>query len=151
MFMEEKNNNKIEVDAIDNVYKNAHIAIQSISDVLKMTEDEAFKKELKDEYDGYERTVDEIACYMREKGLEPKDINPFKKAMMWTSINMNAMTDKSTSHLADMMLKGTVMGISELMQLLSRDKGDLSEATKERTQKLIDLEESYEKNLKTFL
>ena len=46
MFMEEKNNNKIEVDAIDNVYKNAHIAIQSISDVLKMTEDEAFKKEL---------------------------------------------------------------------------------------------------------
>ena len=149
--MEEENKNKIEVDAIDNVYKNAHIALQSISDVLKITDDENFKRELNDEYDGYEHAIGKISAYMKEKGVEPRDINPIKKAMMWTSINMNAMTDKSTSHLADMMLKGTIMGISELMQLLSRDEGSLSEETREMTKMLIDLEEGYEKNLKNFL
>ena len=143
--------NKIEVDAIDNVYKNAHIALQSIADVLKMTDDECFKRELKDEYDGYEKAVGEVATFMKEKGLQPKEINPIKKAMLWTSINMNAMTDKSTSHLADMMLKGTIMGISELMQLLSRDRGSLSEETREKIKILLDLEEGYEQNLKTFL
>ena len=71
--------------------------------------------------------------------------------MMWTGINMNAMTDKSTSHLADMMLKGTVMGISELLQLLSRDEGSLSEETREQIRKLVDLEEGYEKNIKRYL
>ena len=143
--------NKIETDAIDNVYKNAHIALQSISDVLKLSEDEAFKNELKDEYDGYERAIGEISTFMKERGMEPKDINPIKKAMMWTGINMNAMTDKSTSHLADMMLKGTVMGISELLQLLARDEGSLSEETREQIRKLVDLEEGYEKNIKRYL
>ncbi|MBO7368713.1 MAG: hypothetical protein J6U25_00315 [Clostridia bacterium] len=143
--------NKIEIEAVDNVYKNAHIALQSISDVLNITEDDKFKQELKDEYDGYERAIGEISSFMRERFIEPKDINPLKTAMLWTSINMNAMTDKSTSHLADMMLKGTITGISELMQLLSRDDGSFSIETRNLIKMLVDLEEGYEKNLKNFL
>lgn len=143
--------NKIEIEAINNAYKNAHIALQSISDILKICEDDEFKQELNDEYDGYERAIGEISTYMKEHSIEPKDINPIKKAMLWTSINMNAMTDKSVSHLADMMLKGTITGISELMQLLSRDDGSLSDETRSKIKMLADLEEGYENRLKNFL
>ena len=142
---------KTEVDALDNLYKNAHIALQSITNVMDVCPDGEFKNELKEEYEGYDKRINEIAEYMRERSVEPKDINPFKKAMMWTSINLNALTDKSESHLADMMLKGTVMGISELMQLIGRDKGEISEESKREIRKLIDLEEDYEKRIKSFL
>lgn len=142
---------KIETDAIDNVYKNAHIAIQSISDVLPLVDDAEFEKELKDEYECYEREVGKIASFMKERSLEPKDINFFKKAGMWMGIKMNSLTDRSTSHLADMMIKGTVMGITELGQLLGRDDGDLSEETKSLVKDLLTIEETFEERLKKFL
>ena len=143
--------NQIEVDAIDNVYKNAHIALQSISDVLPLTSDAEFERELKDEYERYETKVGEISTFMKERSLEPKDINVFKKAGMWMGIKMNALTDRSTSHLADMMIKGTVMGITELGQLLGRENGSLSEETKFLIKDLISLEEDCESRLKKFL
>lgn len=143
--------NQIEIDAIDNVYKNAHIAIQSISDVLPLCADKEFSRELKDEYDLYQNKVGEIASFMKERSLTPKDINFFKKAGMWMGIKMNALTDRSTSHLADMMIKGTVMGITELGQLLGREDGSISEETKNLIKDLISLEEEFETRLKKFL
>lgn len=142
---------KTETDAIDNVYKNAHIAIQSISDVLPLASDAEFIRELKEEYEAYESEVGKIASFMKERSLEPKDINFFKKAGMWMGIKMNALTDKSASHLADMMIKGTVMGITELGQLLGREDGELSEETKSLIKDLIALEENFEERLKKFL
>ena len=143
--------NKTEIDCIDNLYKNAHIAIQSISDVLPDCKDAEFERELKEEYEGYKNEVDKISTFMKQKDLEPKDINVFKKAGMWMGIKMNSLTDKSTSHLADMMVKGTVMGITELKQLLGREEGVLGEETKEMINELLSLEERYEERLKRFL
>ena len=40
--------------AITDVYKNAHIALQSISDLIPEVEDEGIKNELQEEYEGYE-------------------------------------------------------------------------------------------------
>ena len=45
----------------------------------------------------------------REK-YELPDNNMFEKARLWTSIKMTTMFDKSTRHLAEMLLLGTVMG-----------------------------------------
>jgi hypothetical protein len=39
------------VKAINDAYKNAHIALQSISDLLPEVEDKQLKKELQDEYE----------------------------------------------------------------------------------------------------
>lgn len=142
---------QLEIDCIDNVYKNAHIALQSISDLLPACKDGDFERELKEEYEGYETKIGEISEFMKERSLEPKDINFFKKAGMWMGIKMNALTDKSTSHLADMMVKGTVMGITELKQLLSREEGVLGDDTKNLINGLISLEEGYEERLKRFL
>lgn len=138
-------------EVIINTYKNANIGLQSISDVLPETTCEAMQKELQNEYEGYEKIIGEISEYMSNHGIEPKDVNVFKKAMLWTSIKMNTLTDDTCSHIADMMLKGTIMGISELLQILSRSDGKLESEVKELVEKLLNLEESYEENLKKLL
>lgn len=143
--------NNLTSQVIDNVYKNAHIALQSISNVLPEAEDGALKRELHAQYEGYEKFIGELSKFMHDNGFEPKDVNPLKKAMLFTSVKMNALTDDSASHLADMMVKGTVMGITELRQLLSRSGNSLDGAVKEQVKKLLDLEESYEKRLKAYL
>ncbi len=145
--MDAKNYNE---KAINDVYKNAHIALQSISDLLPAVTDDDIKAELSDQYEGYEKIIGEISTFMAENNITPKDINPFKKAIMWTSIKMKSLVDNSRNQIAEMMINGTVMGINEL-KAMDNEKENLDEKTAEFVKKLLDLEESYEQRLKKFL
>ena len=136
--------------AINDVYKNAHLALQSISDILPAVEDDEFKKELREQYEGYEKTIGEISTYMAEKGVEPKDVNFFKKAMMYGSIKMKTAVNNSRNQIADMMIKGTVMGISELTAM-KNENTNLDQDVLNFVEKLLALEEEYEQRLKKFL
>ena len=145
--MDRKDYNK---KAITDVYKNAHIALQSISDILPDTQDLDLKKEFQEEYEGYEKLIGEISSYMVENGIEPVDINFMKKAMLWTSIKMKTLVDNSRNQLADMMVKGTSMGINELTAM-KNEKENLDEGVLNLVEKLLALEENYEKRLRKFL
>ncbi len=136
--------------AINDVYKNAHIALQSISDVLSSVEDEQLKQELTEQYEEYEKIIGEISSFMKENNLEPKDINPLKKAMLWSSIKMKTAFNNSKNQIADMMIKGTVMGINELAAM-KNECSTLDERVCGFIVSLLSLEEKFEKNLKYYL
>ena len=142
--------NDYNIKAINDVYKNAHIALQSISDLLPAVDGDGIRNELKDQYDGYEKAIGEISTFMAEQGLEPKDINPFKKAMMWSGIKMNTMFDNSRTHVAEIMIKGTVMGITELTAMKNESE-NLDDEVLKFLDDLLALEEEYEQRLKKFL
>lgn len=136
--------------AINDVYKNAHIALQSISDILPSVLDQDLKAELKDQYDGYEKLIGEISTFMAENDIKPKDIGVFKKAMLWGSIKMKTMVNNSKNQVADMMINGTVMGINELTAMKNEGE-NLDEQVLSYVEKLLALEEEYEQRLKKFL
>ena len=142
--------NEYNTRAINDVYKNAHIALQSISDLLPEVDDENVKKELQDQYDGYERVIGKISSFMREKNIEPKDIGAFKKAMMWGSIKMKTMFNNSNNQVAEMMIKGTVMGITELTAM-KNEQSNLDQDVVDLLDELLSLEEEYEERLKKYL
>lgn len=142
--------NEYNVKAINDVYKNAHIALQSISDLLPAVSDDDIKKELQEEYEGYEKIIGELSTFMAENNIDPKDINPFKKAMLWSSIKMKTLFNNSRNQVAEMMIKGTVMGINELTAMKNENQ-NLDEKILELLDKLLSLEEEYEQRLKKFL
>ena len=107
-------NHDYNVKAINDVYKNAHIALQSISDLLPEVECEELKNELKEQYEGYEKIIGDISTYMSQKDITPKDVSPFKKAMLWSSIKLKTLMNNSKNQVAEMMINGTVLGINEL-------------------------------------
>lgn len=139
------------LDFINEVYKNAHVALQAISNVLDSVEDASFKKELLYEYKGYENLISEISAYMAEKGYETKELGTMKKVMMKTGIKMNTAFNDSVSHIAEIMIKGTVMGITELCSLLNDVTEKIDEEVITFAKKLKTLEEQYEERLKKFL
>ena len=145
------NYQNIDEEVLTSVYKNAHIALQSISNVIGETDDQKMKEELNDEYDGYEKFIGKLSSHMKEVGCEPKDIGVLQKAFMFTSIKMNTLTDDSTSHIAELMIKGTVMGITELTEIVNKHEKDLKQTTLDLTKELLSLEESYEQRLKKLL
>ena len=143
-------NHDYNVKALNDTYKNAHIALQSISDLLPEVEDDDIKKELQEEYDGYEKIIGKISSFMAENDIEPKDINVFKKAMMWGSIKMKTMFNSSRNQVAEMMINGTVMGINELTAMKNEGE-NLTDGVRELVEELLKLEEEYEQRLKKFL
>ena len=142
--------NDYNVKAVNDAYKNAHIAMQSISDLLPEVKDEGLKRELNGEFKGYETHINDISGFMKENGIEPQDINAFKKVMMKGSIKMKTLFNDSKNQIADMMLKGTVMGINELSQM-QNEKENLDENVSALIGDLLKTEESYEKRLRKFL
>lgn len=138
------------LDTINEIYKNASVALLSISNVLPETENDELKKELQEEYDGYEKLLGEITAYMAEKGYETKELGVMKKMFMSSGIKMNTALDNTEGHIAQIMVKGTVMGITELCRLLNNS--ECSDPTViELGERLKQLEENYEERLKKFL
>lgn len=143
--------NDSNLDAINEVYKNASVALLSISNVMPEIVDTELKKEILEEYDGYEKILGEITKYMTEKGYEAKEVGTMKKFMMKSGIKMNTMVDDSESNIAQIMIKGTVMGITELCELINNSETVTDRKIIEYAEELKKLEESYEERLKKFL
>ncbi len=138
-------------EILSEIYRNCHLALESISDILPAVEDEELKAEILREHEEYERISGKAACLARDKGLEVKEPGPVKKAMMWGSIKMSTMMDNSRPHIAEMMIQGTVMGITSLKTSLGDLPADDDEEITALLKELIELEEVFEKRLKEFL
>ena len=89
--------------------------------------------------------------YMTEKGYEAKEVGTMKKMMMKSGIKMNTMVDDSESNIAQIMIKGTVMGITELSKIINNSENVTDSKIIDFATRLRTLEESYEERLKKFL
>lgn len=138
--------------AAENIYRNAKVAVLSIDEVQKKLTDDNLKSELSYEREGHENFLQEFSDFLKEQNYRAEDLPALKKAGMKIGIAMNTLTDKSSPHVANLMLKGTVTGISELIQLYSRDEGEkISDDVIFYAKKLQNLEEEYEARLKKLL
>ena len=148
--MENKATKKPE-EALAEIYRNAQLALVSISDILPEVDDEEVKSQLHAQHEEYERFSARAAVLAKDMGLELKEPNPMKKAMMWGSIKMNTLTDNSRAHIAEMMVQGTVMGITSLRTTASELPIDGNDAIISLLNEMIETEENFEKKWKEYL
>lgn len=147
--MQEYNAKKDE-EVLAEIYRNCKLALQSIEDILPECEDGELKAEMQSQSEGYERISAKASAYAKNKQIELKEPNPLKKMMMWGSIKMSTLTNGSRSHVAEMMIRGTVMGITSLKTTQTESESE-DENVKNLLNELIELEERYEKKLKSYL
>ena len=138
-------------EALAEIYRNAQLALQSISNILPAVEDETLRDLLSRQHEDYEQFSARASILARDMGLELKDPNPMKKMMMWGSIKMSTMTDNSRSHIAEMMVQGTVMGITALKATIGDVPVDGNEKIIALLEEMIKAEEEYEKTWKEYL
>ena len=138
-------------EALAEIYRNTQLALVSISDILPETEDAEVRAELLSQHEEYEKFSAKATMLARDLGIELKEPNPFKKAMMWGSIKMNTLTDNTRAHIADMMVQGTVMGVTSLHTTASELAIDGNDQIISLLNELIQAEEQFEKKWKEFL
>ena len=132
-------------EVLAEAYRNTQLAIQSISDLLPQVDDLPTREELIRQHEEYEQFSEKTTMLAKDKGIELKEPNPFKKAMMWGSIKMSTMTDNSPSHIAEMMVQGTVMGITALKKSLGELSPEAHEDIRKLAEAFLEMEERFEK------
>ena len=109
------------INALDEVNKGASIGMEAISFTMDKAEDANFIKVLKEEYDKYKAISEKIdKIYRKYNDTDtPHEVSPITKTMTWWGIEMKTFNDKSNSKIAELLVKGTNMGIIEGIRILN--------------------------------
>lgn len=142
---------KSDSEILAEIYRNAQLGLVSIADILPEVDDKCIKEELLREHEEYERVCSEAASLATKYDLDLKEPNAVKKAMMWSAIKMGTASDNSAQNIAQMMIKGTITGLTSLKTSLTDGEKIMDAEVKKLLCDLIALEEDFEKKLKTFL
>ena len=143
----EKNTN---LYVLNEIHKGAKMGMDSISTVSEKVSEPNFKDNLSFQYTQYGDILDSINEIYKKYGNIPKDDNPMASVMSWTGIQMNTLTDKSNSHIADMLIQGTTMGIIEGRKLLNQNP-NIDEEVRQVLDTFVKMQENNVEKLKTFL
>ena len=146
-FIMEKNTN---LYVLNEVHKGAKMGMDSISTVSEKVSEPNFKDNLSFQYTQYGDILDSVNEIYKKYGEIPKDDNPMTEVMAWTGIQMNTITDKSNSHIADMLIQGTTMGIIEGRKLLNQNP-NVDQEVKQVLNTFVEMQENNVEKLKTFL
>ena len=106
--MEEKN-----LKILKEIHKATKMGMDSISFVAEKLDDNKLKDNLSFQYTQYGQVMDRVNKLYENYGEIPEDKNVMNTIMGWTGVQMNTMADKSPSHIAEIMIEGTTMGIIE--------------------------------------
>lgn len=142
---------KSDGEIVAEIYRNAQLALTSISDIMPEIEDGGIREEIMREHEEYEKICSRAARLALKYDLELKEPSPVKKAMMWSAIKMGTATDNSEQNIAQMMIRGTVNGITSLKTSLTDGEKEMDGEVRKLLTELISLEEGFEKKLKRFL
>lgn len=145
-------NDKVEIEVLDELNKDACMGIDAINYVLEKVEDDNLKTELERQYREYSEISEEIERLYSEynpKKDDPHKTNVINKAMTWSGIEMKTLMDNSTSKIAELLLQGTNMGIIEGKKLLNNK--DTDPKVSSVVEKYIAMQEKAVEKLKEFL
>lgn len=132
------------------IYQNIKMAIQSINDMYPKFRSSKLKQLMKKQEEQYNSFLNECKKIANNNNIELKDSSFFQKSMLWSSINLSTLLNKSSSHIAELFLIGTVRGTINLYKDLKTYK-DAHDEIKSLAKRLLDFEEESFEEIKVYL
>ncbi len=133
------------------IYQNSQMGVGTINHLLEIVEDKKFIKHLKfqlNEYEGIHKTARKL---LNENGYDEKGIGMLEKLRTYLMINFQTLTDKSSSHIAEMLIIGSNMGIIDATKNIRKYENIAEKDILSLMKKLLKVEENNIKELKEFL
>lgn len=106
---------------LNEINKGIKMGMDSISTISEKVGDGNFKDDLLFQYDKYNDILNKVNSELRNYNNFPEELPPMQKVMGYMDIQMSTITDKSNSHIAEMLIKGTNMGIIEGIKLKNQN------------------------------
>ncbi len=104
---------------LNEVSRIAQMGMSSISFLTNKIYDQDMKKMLVAMYSQYSNILSQVNQHFEKYGEVPDCAPAHAKMMSYCGIKMNLMKDRTTSHIAEMMIQGTLMGVIEVQKILN--------------------------------
>ncbi len=141
-----------EVSMLENLYKNMKMGSDSAIKIIEKAEDGGFKKALTSQLNGYEEFAEKIKNRLHELGYKEKEEGIMAKMGVSLGMAMNAMADSSDSHLAQMVVEGSTMGITDTLKILrDYENSSVSECAVKMARDIVSFEEGNVETMKGFI
>lgn len=137
-------------ELLNYIHQNSEMGIGTIQHLLEITRDEKFKKTLDSQKKEYEEINIAATEKLKERNKAAKDINGFAKASSYVMIDWKTLVDKSASHISQMMIQGSTMGIIEMTKKLKEYDNADSDIV-ELANKLLKFEQKNVEECKRYL
>lgn len=146
-----------EIALLQEIYKGSAMGEESIRQLLPKVENPSFRSDLKIQYQDYQALTKRAEEQLKSLGQCPREATGCQRAMLWTSLHGQTMMNSETSHLAEMMIQGSNMGIISLTKALNcytaSDEDGQESGTRARdiAEAMIQMEENNIERLKAYL
>ena len=140
------------VELATELYKNITMGSDALLHLMPKVKDADLKTYMSAVLCYYEKTAGKVKTYLGEHGAKAQEEPMMNKMASRMGIAMNTAMDATSSHIAQMLIEGSTMAITEATRLTHRFEGQegCSEML-EIAQKLTEFEQNNIEKLKEFL
>lgn len=104
---------------LQEIYKGAAMGQTAIQLLLPKVTNARFRSDLQNQYHQYQNTAKEAEKKLKQLGFCPKELTCDQKTMLRMGLFCKTMCCAETSHLAELMIEGSNMGIISLTKVLN--------------------------------
>lgn len=135
---------------LNELHKGITMGMASLELISDKTQDQKFKNDLSYQYNQYQNSLNDVNTKFQEKGEIPDDVPINTKLMGWTGIQLNTISDTSTSKLSEILIQGYDMGVIKGVKLLNENP-EASEPVKNILNGFVSMQENCINRLKKYL
>lgn len=132
------------------VYQNSQMGVETIDKLMDITDNEEFKSHIKRQWEEYEEINSEAKKMLTDAGCDEKGIGKLEKLKTYMMINIQTLKDKSPSHIAEMLMIGSNMGVIDAVKNIKKYY-DADKEVINLMGKLLETEENNLQKLRRFL
>lgn len=137
---------------LEGIYKNAKMGAEALLSLLPKVADSNLRRDLTAQLDGYEGYARRAEEYLCESGEQAKDASFWQKMGTKVGIGVNTLMDSDTSHLAEMVIEGSNMNITESVKLLRENENcQVPEKALRLCRDMIDFEQKNVETMQRYL
>ncbi len=140
----------IDLDLLEKTYQNAKIGITAIEEVIDKASNTDLIRDLNNQLKDYSEIANKAREELLKNGTGAKEKPIYDRAMMRGNIKMNLWMEPTDSRIADMVIKGSTMGMTQMSKLIN-DKKDADGTSVQIAKEFVRKEESNIQTMKAYL
>ena len=126
------------------------MGVITMKQLIEISEDDDFKSQLEKQHREYQELNTLAEKKLNEHGYDEKGINAFEKIRTYLMINMQTLANKTSSHIAEMLMLGSMMGVINAVRNMKKYK-DAEKEIISLMERLLKFEEHNIEKLKEYL
>ncbi len=139
-----------DIELLNEIYRNAELSKDILGRLIKICKDASFRCVMASQFAEYHAVLLEAEERIAGMGEAPDAYNMVLRRPIYCGMYLNARIDSTSSHLAEMLVQGSAMGLIEVARALNKF-GEAEKSTRALAERLRTAEEANIRQLLNFV